>query len=220
MDHLLSYQPDTGPTIVRAHGVVQCAVRCRSAVAAFDYQVKADRLASDGAAVHPSLRARVRARDTANREDSAMPLQPYLFFNGRCEEAIGFYQRALDAQVEMLLRFKDNPDPPPPGAVASGHEDKVMHASLRIGDSVLMMSDGCADGAARFDGFALSIAPADEEQARRQFDALADGGQVRMPLGETFWSRCFGMAVDRFGVCWMLNVMPENDRSTAGGSRA
>lgn len=149
-----------------------------------------------------------------------MPVQPYLFFNGRCEEAIGFYQRALGAQVEMLMRFKDNPDPPPPEVVPAGHADKVMHATLRIGDGVMMASDGCTDGAASFDGFALSITPTDAEQARRQFDALADGGEVRMPLGETFWSPCFGMAVDRFGVSWMVNVMPDTDAPTAGGSRA
>jgi PhnB protein len=153
-----------------------------------------------------------------NSEDTAMPIQPYLFFNGRCEEAIGFYQRALGAQVEMLMRFKDSPDPPPPGAVPPGHEDKVMHASLRIGDSVLMASDGCAEEAARFDGFALSLTPADAAQARGLFDALADGGEVRMALAPTFWSPCFGMLVDRFGVSWMVNVIADGEAPASGST--
>ena len=137
-----------------------------------------------------------------------MPIQPYLFFNGRCEEAIEFYRKALGAELEMLMRFSESPDPPPPEMVPPGHEHKVMHASLRIGSDVVMMSDGCPGEPTKFDGFALSVMADDAVQATQRFEALADGGEVRMPLGATFWSPCFGMAVDRFGVCWMIGVMP------------
>ncbi len=136
-----------------------------------------------------------------------MQVQPYLFFDGRCEEAVEFYRRALGAEVEMLMRYRESPDPPPPGMVAPGSEDKVMHASLRIGESVVMASDECSIGAQpTFDGFSLSISVADAAEAKRRFDALADGGKVTMPLGRTFWSPCFGMLTDRFGVGWMVSV--------------
>ncbi len=132
-------------------------------------------------------------------------IQPYLFFAGRCEEAIEFYHKALGAQVEMLMRHKDSPDPPPPDMLQPGFEDKVMHATLRIGGAILMASDGC-DDKARFDGFRLSLALATEDEARRAFAGLSDGGQVLMPLTKTFWSPCFGMVTDRFGVGWMVTV--------------
>lgn len=132
-------------------------------------------------------------------------IQPYLFFSGRCEEAIAFYRQALGAELEMLMRFKDSPDPPPPGTLQPGFEDKVMHATLRIGGAVLMASDGC-DDQSRFDGFRLSLALPSEADAQRVFTALTDGGQVQMPLTKTFWSPCFGMVTDRFGVGWMVTV--------------
>lgn len=136
-----------------------------------------------------------------------MHIEPYLFFNGRCEEALGFYQSALGAEVTMLLRFKDAPDKPPPGVVPPGHDEKVMHAGLRIGDSTLMASDGCgSEATANFAGFSLSLPVSDEAEAKRKFDALAAGGSVQMPLGKTFWSPCFGMLTDRFGVAWMIGV--------------
>jgi PhnB protein len=135
-----------------------------------------------------------------------MQVQPYLFFNGRCEEAVEFYRKALGATVEMLMRYKESPDPPPPGMVPAGSENKVMHASLRIGDTVVMASDGCCSGQPSFQGFSLSISIADPAQAERLFTALADGGQVQMPLTKTFWSPYFGMVADRFGVAWMINV--------------
>jgi PhnB protein len=134
-----------------------------------------------------------------------MQVQAYLFFNGRCEEAIEFYKTALGAKVEMLMRFKESPDPPPPGMVPPGFENKVMHASLRIGDTTVMASDGC-EGNPSFQGFSLSIAVTDLAEANRLFTALAEGGQVQMPLGKTFWSPGFGMLTDRFGVGWMINV--------------
>ena len=135
-------------------------------------------------------------------------IQPYLFFGGRCEEAIEFYTQALGAQLEMLMRHRDSPDPHPPGLLQPGFEDKVMHASLRIGEAVIMASDGC-DDKTRFDGFRLSLALPTEEGARRAFAGLSDGGTVQMPLTKTFWSPCFGMVTDRFGVGWMITVVAE-----------
>jgi uncharacterized glyoxalase superfamily protein PhnB/uncharacterized protein YndB with AHSA1/START domain len=135
-----------------------------------------------------------------------MHTQPYLFFDGRCDEAIDFYVKALDAHVNVLLRFKDSPDPPPPGMLPAGFEHKVMHACLRIGDTDVMMSDGHCAGTPSFQGFSLSLTLPDEQRADRLFDALADGGQVQMPMTKTFWSPRFGMLTDRFGVGWMINV--------------
>lgn len=136
-----------------------------------------------------------------------MLIEPYLFFEGRCEEALEFYRRALGAEVTMLLRYKESPDPPPPGMLPPGNEDKVMHASMRIGDTVVMASDGMCSGQAKFEGFSLSISLAAEAEATRLFAALAEGGEVRMPLAKTFFSPCFGMVTDRFGLGWMLVVM-------------
>jgi PhnB protein len=133
-------------------------------------------------------------------------LEPYLFFNGRCEEAIEFYRKALGAEVEMLMRFKDNPEPPSPGTAPPGVENKVMHASLRIGENTVMASDGRCTGKLNFDGFALSLRVKTEAEADRLFAALADGGKAQMPLTRTFFSPRFGMVTDRFGVLWMILV--------------
>jgi PhnB protein len=133
-----------------------------------------------------------------------MQVQPYLFFGGRCEEAIEFYRRALGAEVAMLMRWKDSPEPLPEGTVPPGNENKVMHASLRIGDTTVMASDGCATGAAQFQGISLSLGASSDAEAKRLFDGLSDGGQVQMPLGETFFASQFGMVADRFGVSWMV----------------
>ena len=135
-----------------------------------------------------------------------MQIQPYLFFNGRCEEAIEFYRKALGAEVEMMMRFKESPDPMPPGMIAPGFENKVMHAALRIGGAVMMASDGMAAGETNFKGFSLSIDAPDTVGVDRLFNALAEGGSVTMPLGKTFWSPRFGMVTDRFGVGWMVSV--------------
>jgi PhnB protein len=132
-----------------------------------------------------------------------MYVQPYLFFNGRCEEAIEFYRKTLRAEVPMLMRFKESPEAPPPGKVPPGWENKIMHANLRIGDTEVMASDGCEQGA-RFQGFALSLTARDDAEAGRLFAALADGGQVQMPLSKTFFASQFGMLTDRFGVSWMV----------------
>jgi PhnB protein len=136
-----------------------------------------------------------------------MALEAYLFFNGRCDEAIAFYQSALGAEVQMLMRFRENPDPPPPGSLPPDSDDKVMHASLRIGGSTLMVSDGMAFGDTAFRGFSLSHSVPDSAAAQQAFAALADGGQVTMPIGRTFWSPCFGMVTDRFGVSWMVTTV-------------
>ena len=135
-------------------------------------------------------------------------VQPYLFFGGRCEEALAFYRGALGAQVGMLMRHKDSPEPPPPGMLQPGFENKVMHASFRIGETTLMASDGCDEGSG-FAGFSLSLAVPTIAEADRAFAALAEGGKVQMPLAKTFWSPRFGMLTDRFGVGWMVSVLPD-----------
>jgi PhnB protein len=132
-------------------------------------------------------------------------IQTYLFFDGRCEEAIEFYRKALGAEVEMLLRFKDSPEPPQPGC-GTPPGDKVMHANFRIGGSTILASDGRCEGKPNFQGFALSLTVPNEAEAKRSFAALAEGGQVQMPLGKTFFSPSFGMVADRFGVFWMVYV--------------
>ena len=137
-----------------------------------------------------------------------MHIQPYLFFDGRCEEAIEFYKRTVGATVEMLMRFSDNPEPPQPGMVPPGSENKVMHACIRIGDTAVMASDGRCMGKPAFQGFSLSLTVKDEAEADRLYAALGDGGQVQMPLAKTFFSPRFGMVGDRFGVSWMIIVMP------------
>lgn len=135
-----------------------------------------------------------------------MQVRPYLFFNGRCEEAVEFYCKTLGAEVEMLIRYKDSPEPPAPGKVPPGAEDKVMHTSVRIGDTTLMASDGSCSGQTSFQGFSLSIALLNEAEADRVFEALGEGGQVQMQLAKTFWTPRFGMVADRFGVSWMISV--------------
>jgi PhnB protein len=135
-----------------------------------------------------------------------MQVQPYLFFDGRCEEALEFYRRALGAEVTMFMRFKDAPEPPPPDKVAPGSENKVMHSSFRVGEAEVMASDGMCHGKPSFQGFSLSLLVSDEAEANRLFAALADGGQVEMPLAKTFFSPRFGMVADRFGVSWMVVV--------------
>jgi PhnB protein len=137
-----------------------------------------------------------------------MQVQPYLNFDGRCEEAVEFYRKALGAEVEMLMRFKDSPEPPAVGMVAPGSENKVLHTSFRIGESTIMASDCHAGGKTTFQGFSLSITVPKEADADRLFNALADSGKVQMPLGKTFFSPRFGVVVDRFGVSWMIYVTP------------
>jgi PhnB protein len=133
-----------------------------------------------------------------------MQVQPYLIFEGHCEEAVEFYRRALGAEVTRLVRFKDSPHPEmaPPGAA-----DKIMHASLRIGDTTVLASDGRCQGKPSFQGVSLSLAASGDAEAERAFAALAEGGQVQMPMAQTFFASRFGMVADRFGVPWMVVVM-------------
>jgi PhnB protein len=138
-----------------------------------------------------------------------MQLQPYLFFDGRCEEAVEFYKKTLGAEVTMLMRFKDSPEPPQPGMVPPGSENKVMHMSFRIGETTVLASDGRCLGKPSFQGFALSLTVPNESEAERRFAALGDGGQVQMPMSKTFFSPRFGMVADRFGVSWMIYVAPQ-----------
>jgi len=138
-----------------------------------------------------------------------MQVQPYLFFAGCCEEALAFYRQALGAEVTMMMRYAESPDPAALEHVAPGSEEKIMHASLRIGETVVMAADMPCPEPVSFGGFSLSITPPDATAADRMFNALADGGSVQMPLDETFWSPRFGMLTDRFGVPWMINLAPE-----------
>jgi PhnB protein len=136
-----------------------------------------------------------------------MAIQPYLFLDGRCEEALEFYRRAAGAKIDMLMRFRESPDP---GHIPPGAGDKVMHAAFTIGGSTLFASDGRNEGKPRFEGFALSLDAADDAEARRLFAALGEGGQVQMPLAETFFASSFGMVADRFGITWMIIAGPKH----------
>lgn len=137
-----------------------------------------------------------------------MHVQAYLMFNGRTEEAIAFYQKAAGAQVTALMRFDEAPEPPPPEMVPADWGRKVMHSSFRIGDTELMASDGCQSDGEGFKGISLALVASTEDEGRRRFDALAEGGTVTMPLAKTFFSPAFGMLTDRFGVSWMVVTNP------------
>ena len=142
-----------------------------------------------------------------------MKVESYLMFEGRCDEALEFYRHALGAQVTMLMRYKDNPEPAAGQGCADGGgpgptPEMVMHASFTVGDTQIMASDGMGSGHASFQGISLALSPTNEADAKRYFDALADGGKVQMPLTRTFFSQAFGMVADRFGVPWMV-VAPE-----------
>ncbi len=131
-------------------------------------------------------------------------VQPYLFFGGRCEEALEFYKGAIGAEVEMMMRFKENPEPH--DELPECFQDKVMHASFRVGHTTIMASDGRCEGPANFDGFSLSLSVSDVAEAERLYAALSDGGLATMPLEKTFWAEKFGMLQDRFGIGWMVSV--------------
>ncbi|HWD94685.1 MAG TPA: VOC family protein [Verrucomicrobiae bacterium] len=134
-------------------------------------------------------------------------VQPYLYFNGNCEEAVEFYKKALGAEVQMMMRFKESPEPPPPGMVPPNYGNKIMHVSFQVGQTVIMASDGCHQEKPVFEGFSLALSVTTEAEADRAFNALAAGGQVKMPLAKTFWSPKFGMLTDKFGIGWMVSVM-------------
>lgn len=139
-----------------------------------------------------------------------MQIQPYLFFDGRCDEAIAFYRQALAAEVVMLMRFGEGPEGSsqcPDGSTPPA--DKVMHACLQVGQTQVLLSDGFSGGKPEFRGFSLSLSATDDAEARRLFDALAEGGEIQQPLIPTFFSSSFGMVADRFGVSWMVLVPSE-----------
>ncbi|SFR87882.1 PhnB protein [Dyella sp. OK004] len=143
-----------------------------------------------------------------------MLAQPYLNFDGRCQEAIDFYQKTLGAEVTMLMRFKDNPEPlsadcPHDPAAAADAAEKVMHSALRIGETMVMATDGYNTGETKFSGFSLSLTVNSDAEVKRCFDALADGGQATMPPAKTFFASSFGMVTDRFGVSWMILASPQ-----------
>lgn len=145
---------------------------------------------------------------TDPKTEKNVQIQPYLNFDGRCEEAIEFYRGALGAEVMFMMRYKEMPEPPQPGMVPAGSENKIMHSALRIGESTVLASDGRCQGQPRIQGVSLSLTVADEAEARRVFAALGEGGQVQMPVAKTFFSPAFGMLADRFGVSWMVYVAP------------
>jgi uncharacterized glyoxalase superfamily protein PhnB len=157
------------------------------------------------------LRVREEKLEAALAMEKAT-VQPYLFFSGRCEEALEFYKTALDAKVVMVMRFNESPEPTPPGMLASGFENKVMHCSFQVGGMTLMASDGC-DDKSRFDGFRLALSVPTEACADHAFSALAEGGKIDMPLAKTFWSPRYGMVTDKFGVAWMVMVLGEHHPS-------
>jgi len=138
--------------------------------------------------------------------NNGVTLQPYLFFEGRCEEALEFYRQAVGAEVNMLMRFKDSPDK---AMCPPGNESKVMHASVRIGQSTVLASDGRCEHQASFQGFALSLTVSNEAEAEKLYAKLGAGGKVMMPLTKTFFSPRFGMLADKFGVMWMVYVAPQ-----------
>ena len=136
-------------------------------------------------------------------------VEPYLVFNGQCEEAVEFYRKALDAQVDFSMRYKESPEQPPPGRVPPGFENKIMHTSFRVGETTVMASDGCSTDKAKFEGFSLSVSVPNEKEADKVFAALSNGGKVQMPLTRTFWSPRFGVVQDKFGITWMVSVPGE-----------
>ena len=136
-------------------------------------------------------------------------VQPYLFFGGRCEEALAFYGEAIDAKIDMVMRYGESPEPAPPGMLSEGFEKKVMHSQFRVGGSTIMASDGCSENDKPRGGFTLALVVTTEAEAERAFAALSDGGKATMPLCKTFWSLKFGMLTDRFGIEWMVNVAAE-----------
>lgn len=129
-----------------------------------------------------------------------MNIQTYLFFNGRCDEAVDFYRKAIGAKPGQLMRYKESPDQ---SMITPEWENKVMHGSFTVGDTEILVSDGRAGDSLRFEGFSLTLRPG-EAEADRMFAALGDGGTVGMPLSRTFFAKKFGMLKDKFGVAWMI----------------
>lgn len=140
-------------------------------------------------------------------------VQTYLYFDGKCDEALAFYRDTVGAEILQLMRYRDMPLQPgsdtcveqsmPPGC-----EDKVLHCSFRIGATELMASDGFCAGKPVFEGFALSLVLKDKDTVERTFARLAEGGEVRVPVDKTFFSPAFGLVVDRYGILWNVLAVP------------
>ena len=145
-----------------------------------------------------------------------MKVQPYVFFDGKCDEALEFYQRALGAKVTAVMRWKEAPDQ---SMITPGQENKVMHSEFQVGETVILASDGRCMGKPSFQGFALTITADNDADAKRMFNALGDGGQVQMPLEKTFFASLFGMVADKFGVSWMIVVAPIATAPSSAGAR-
>ena len=143
---------------------------------------------------------------------SSIVVQPYLFFGGRCQEAIDFYSKVLDAKIDMVMLFKDSPQPLPPGVLQPGFESKIMHASFHIGGNIIMASDGCNDDSG-FKGFSLSLTLPSVIEVENAFSALAEGGKINMALAKFFWSPLYGMLTDRFGISWMLSIADNSQQN-------
>ena len=137
-------------------------------------------------------------------------IEPYLFFNGHCEEALAFYGTTLGAEVTFMMRYSDNPEATQPGMLASGFEDKIMHATFTIAGNTLMASDNCDENTS-FSGFKLSLSLPTQAETERAFNLLAEGGSIEMPLAKTFWSPSFGMLRDRFGLGWMISIEDQQE---------
>jgi PhnB protein len=140
---------------------------------------------------------------------TATTITPYLFYSGKCEEALSYYQKSLGAKIEMVMRFNESPNPTPPGALQEGFENKIMHATFTIAGATIMASDGDSDKP-KFDGFRLALTVPTDAEAHRLFDGLAAGGQVQVTLRQTFFSSCYGMVTDKFGVGWIVMVTQAN----------
>jgi PhnB protein len=135
-----------------------------------------------------------------------MRVEPYLMFSGRCEEAIAFYKQAIGAQTTMVMRFDESPDKNHPMPLPPNWGQKIMHCAIKVGDTIVLASDGMSEEPVSYAGVSLSITADNEAQVKRLFDALSQGGKVFMPPSKTFWSPCFGMTSDKFGVNWMVGV--------------
>ena len=133
-----------------------------------------------------------------------MNVQPYVFFDGKCEEALEFYKQALGAKVEMMMRYSENPDKPDPSKMPPNSANKIMHAAFKVGDTQILASDGHCQGKPSFQGFGLAISAANDAEASKVFNAVGKGGKVQAPLGKTFFASSFGMVTDKFGVLWMV----------------
>ena len=130
-----------------------------------------------------------------------MQVNSYLFFDGKCEEALEFYKSKLGAKVTALMRFKEAPDQT---NMSPESKDKVMHSEFMVGETKILASDGYCKGAPKFDGFSLTIQCANDAEAEKLYKAVGEGGQVTMPLDKTFFASSFGMVTDKFGVGWMV----------------